>query len=224
MKNIEKLGKESNRDYAFRVIRENIVNLELEPGSLISEQEIAEELQLSRTPVHEAMQELSSTGILKILPQRGSLVTLIDMNLVNEAVFVRSTLESSVVELACKNATEQDINVLEENVNLQEFYYSKQNVEKLMELDDAFHKELYKIANKTLCYSVVRRMNIHHDRVRELHLLSERLPIIVKEHKEILEAIKEKNGEKAKSLIFGHINRIYSDENEIRSKYSHYFA
>ena len=72
MKNIEKNAKESNREFALRVIRENIVNMELAPGSMISEQDSANELNLSRTPVHEAMQELSSTKIIEILPQRGS--------------------------------------------------------------------------------------------------------------------------------------------------------
>ena len=67
MKNTAKHEKETNREYALRVIKENIVNLQLEPGSMISEQDIANELNLSRTPVHEAMQELSSTKIIEIL-------------------------------------------------------------------------------------------------------------------------------------------------------------
>ena len=92
MKNTEKLGKETNREYALRVIRENIVKLELAPGSMISEQDIANQLNLSRTPVHEAMQEFSSTKIIEILPQRGSHVSLIDMALVEEAVFALSTI------------------------------------------------------------------------------------------------------------------------------------
>ena len=66
MKNTEKHEKETNREYALRVIKDNIVNLELAPGSMISEQDIANELNLSRTPVHEAMQELSSTKIIEI--------------------------------------------------------------------------------------------------------------------------------------------------------------
>ena len=56
MKISEKKAKENNRDYAFRSIKENIINLELKPGSMISEQDIANELNLSRTPVHEALQ------------------------------------------------------------------------------------------------------------------------------------------------------------------------
>ena len=132
MKNLEKLGKESNREYALRVIRENIVNLELAPGSMISEQDIANELNLSRTPVHEAMQELSSTKIIEILPQRGSRISLIDMSLVDEAVFVRATIESAITEMACKQATEKDIQELEENVTLQKFYYEKNNLDTIM--------------------------------------------------------------------------------------------
>ena len=122
MRNIEKIGKENNRDFAFRVIRENIINLEIKPGSMISEQDIADELKLSRTPVHEALQELARTKIVDIQPQRGSLVSLIDMKLVEEAVFMRSTIESAITEEACQIATEKDIQQLEENVNLQFFY------------------------------------------------------------------------------------------------------
>ena len=109
MKNTEKHDKETNREYALRVIKENIVKMELAPGSMISEQDIANELNLSRTPVHEAMQELSSTKIIEILPQRGSRVSLIDMDLVDEAIFVRSTIECAITEMACEQATSRDL-------------------------------------------------------------------------------------------------------------------
>ena len=106
---IEKYAKETNRDYALRAIRDNIIKLQIKPGSMISEQDIAEELNLSRTPVHEAMQELSKTKIIEIFPQKGSKVSLIDMTLVDEAVFMRSTIEAALTEEACTKATSQDI-------------------------------------------------------------------------------------------------------------------
>ena len=80
---IEKYAKETNRDYALRAIRDNIIKLQIKPGSMISEQDIADELKLSRTPVHEALQELARTKIVDIQPQRGSLVSLIDMKLLH---------------------------------------------------------------------------------------------------------------------------------------------
>lgn len=224
MKNIEKLAKESNRDYALRVIRENIVNLELAPGSMLSEQDIANELNLSRTPVHEAMQELSSTKIIQILPQRGSHVSLIDMALVDEAVFVRATIEAAVTEMACKQATDSDIQELEENVTLQEFYLKKNNLDKIMELDNTFHEMMYRITNKMQCYYMVRLISIHYDRIRELHLHSFNPERIIDEHKEILEAFRNKDGAAAKQAIDRHLSRHYTQEDEIKKKYPQYFS
>ena len=224
MKNLEKLGKEANREYALRVIRENIVNLELAPGSMISEQDIANELNLSRTPVHEAMQELSSTKIIEILPQRGSRISLIDMSLVDEAVFVRATIESAITEMACKQATEKDIQDLEENVTLQKFYYEKNNLDKIMELDNAFHEMMYKITNKMQCHYMVKLMSIHNDRIRELHLHSFNPERIINEHSQILEAFKKKDSAAAKADIDKHLTRHYTQEDEIKKKYPSYFA
>jgi GntR family transcriptional regulator, rspAB operon transcriptional repressor len=223
MKNIEKLEKETNRDYAFRVMRNNIVNLELTPGSMLSEQDIAEELHLSRTPVHEALQELARTTIIEILPQKGSLVSLVDMNKVDEAVFLRSTIESAITEEACKIATEEDIRSLEENISLQDFYHDQNSIDKIMELDNAFHEKMYKITNKMQCHYVVKLMNIHYDRFREMKLHALENKPIIDEHKEILQAFIQKNPTKAKELVLSHINRLYIDEKEIRSKYPTFF-
>ena len=224
MKNTAKHEKESNREYALRVIKENIVNLELAPGSMISEQDIANELNLSRTPVHEAMQELSATKIIEILPQRGSHVSLIDMAHVDEAVFVRATIESAITQMACKQATEEDIQQMEENVTLQRFYCEKNNLDKIMELDNAFHEMMYKITNKMQCHYMVRLMSIHYDRIRELNLHSFNPERIVKEHEEILEAFKKKDPEGAKKALDKHLSRHYTQEDEIKKKYPQYFA
>ena len=224
MKNIEKHEKESNREYALRVIKENIVNMELAPGSMISEQDIANELNLSRTPVHEAIQELSSTKIIEILPQRGSHVSLIDMALVDEAVFVRSTLECAITQMACEQATENDIQELEENVTLQQFYYEKNNLEKIMELDNKFHEKMYRITNKMQCHYMVRLISIHYDRIRELHLHSFNPERIINEHKEILQAFKDRNSVAAKEAISKHLSRKHIQEDEIQKKYPAYFA
>lgn len=223
MKFTDKEDRESNRDYALRVIRENIINLELKPGCMISEQDLADELDISRTPVHEALQEISKTKIIEIYPQKGSLVSKIDMKLVSEARFVRATLEAAIVEQACEMATPEDIQLLEENVNLQEFYDKKQVNEKIMELDNNFHKMLYKITDKMQTYYMVKTMNIHYDRFRELRLKTSPSKPIIEEHKLILDAIINKNPERAKELVIQHLSKINTDEKEIRSKFPQYF-
>lgn len=223
MKFTDKEDRESNRDYALRVIRDNIINLELKPGYMISEQDLADELAISRTPVHEALQEISKTKIIEIYPQKGSLVSKIDMKLVSEARFVRATLEAAIVEMACEMATPEDIQQLEENVNLQEFYDKKQVNEKIMELDNSFHKMFYKITDKMQTYYMVKTMNIHYDRFRELRLKTSPSKPIIEEHKQILDAIIAKDAARARELVIQHLSKINTDEKEIRSKFPQYF-
>lgn len=223
MKITEKSGRESNHDYALRVIKENIENLELKPGSMISEQEIASNLSISRTPVHEALQELAKTRIVEILPQRGSLVSLIDMKLVDEACFIRANIESAVTEEVCEKAGPKDIDALEENIVLQEFYFKKQNYDKFMEFDNAFHRAMYQISDKMLCYYTVQLMNIHHNRFRTLSLQSSNANRIIKEHRSILEAIRKNDVKKTREEFLHHINRTHIDVAEVQAKYPSYF-
>lgn len=223
MKIKEKEERESNRDYALRIIRENIINLQLKPGSMISEQDLADELAISRTPVHEALQEISKTKIVEVYPQKGSLVSLIDMKLVNEARFVRATLEAAITEQAVQAATKEDIELLEENINLQEFYQKKQSTDKLMELDNTFHEMMYKIADKMQTYYMVRTMNIHYDRFRELRFQTSSSAPIVEEHKAILQAIIQKDSEKARDLVLAHLSKVNVDYEEIKKKYAGFF-
>ena len=130
---------ETNREYAFRVISANIISLDIEPGSMIGEQEIATMLGLSRTPVHEAFLELSKSKIVDILPQKGCRVSMIDSDLIREARFLRITVETALVEDACELAKEEDLRELEDNLELQEFYLSK-DADKLLALDNEDRK------------------------------------------------------------------------------------
>ena len=97
MQLLERLPRETGRDYALRTIKDNIVKLQLAPGSQISENELAAELQLSRTPVREALIELSKVKIVEVYPQKRSMVSLIDYELVAAARFMRYILECAVV-------------------------------------------------------------------------------------------------------------------------------
>lgn len=106
--------RETGRDYALRNLKDNIIHLELKPGSMVSENELAAQMGLSRTPVREALMELSKVRLVDVYPQRGSAVALIDYDLVEEARFMRSVMECAVVELVCRMATPEDMLALEE--------------------------------------------------------------------------------------------------------------
>ena len=77
------------------MLKENIISMELKPGAMVSENELAAQLGLSRTPVREALMDMAQYGLVDILPQRGSRISLIDYALVEEARFAREVLEDS---------------------------------------------------------------------------------------------------------------------------------
>ncbi len=219
----EQLARENGRDYALRMLKENIIRLELEPGSSISDREVAACLSLSRTPVREALLELAKAKVVDIYPQKGSVVSLIDYDLVEEAYFVRSVLETAVVETACEKADRVSIEELEANVKLQWFYQQDRVLNRLLELDDEFHCLLFKAAGKVQAYEMMKGMMVHFDRVRNMALGTLKDKSLVEDHEKILEAVKGGDRNTAKLLMDKHLKRYRVDEEEVRRRYPGYF-
>lgn len=190
-----------------------------DPGSMVSETNLAAEMGLSRTPVREALLELAKCRIVEVYPQKGSVISRIDYSMVEEARFMRSVLECAVVELACEMASEEDVLKLEENVKLQEFYLQTSDVSRIMELDNGFHKILFDITQKSQIYVLLQNISIHFDRVREMALTAVKDIKIVQDHRNIAEAIKVRDAGKAREIMEEHLNRCKIDEEAIREKY-----
>ena len=216
--------RETGREYALRTIKDNIIRLELAPGSFISENELAAEMGLSRTPVREALIDLAKVKIIEIAPQKRSVVAYIDYDMVEEARFMRNTLECAVVELACQNALVSEILQLEDNVKLQRFHLEQGNYGGIMELDNQFHEMLFAIAQKSQVYAMIQHISIHFDRVRSMALSSVKDLKIVEDHAQIVEALMARDAVKAKAVMEKHLNRYKFDEEAIRETYPEYFA
>lgn len=214
---------ESGRSYALRTIKENIVRLELAPGSKVSESEIAAGLGLSRTPVREALQELSRERIVEIYPQRGSIIALVDYTLVDEARFMRQCLECGVADVLAQRAGTMDFSALRENLELQEYYLRSGNLDKLLELDNQFHQELYRLAGYENCYRMMAGMYLHFDRVRWMATQSVNQEPCVEDHRAIYQAIVEGNSREAAEVVREHLMRYRVDEAKLRREYPGYF-
>ncbi|MCI8436346.1 MAG: GntR family transcriptional regulator [Lawsonibacter sp.] len=219
----ERMPRESGRDYALRNIKANIVNLELVPGSQISENELAVEMGLSRTPVREALIELSKVEIIESHPQRKSTVSLIDYDLVEESRFMRNLLECAVVELVCEMAGPMDVERLNANIRLQSFYLDGTYTNELMALDNQFHGMLFEIAKKSRVFELIQNIAIHFDRVRGMALSSVKDLKVVQDHQELVEFIRQRDAKAARELMEVHLNRYKIDAAEIRETYPQYF-
>ncbi|MDK2880130.1 MAG: GntR family transcriptional regulator, rspAB operon transcriptional repressor [Thermoanaerobacteraceae bacterium] len=220
---LERSRRETAREYVMRVLQHNIVNLNLKPGQAISENEIAELLGVSRTPVREALIELSRASIVEIYPQKGTYISLIDMEMVEESRFMRCVLEKAIVELACDMLSENDFVALEENLSLQDSCVNRRDYKRLLNLDNKFHELLFKACNKERTYNLIASMMTHFNRVRILNLAEMDMQRTVNDHKEILQAIKDKDKQKAVASMERHLTRVIFDQSYLAEKHPEYF-
>ena len=223
MKLLERLPRENSGEYALRTIKENIISLELAPGSQISESELAAEMGLSRTPVREALIELSRVKIIDIQPQKKSTIPLIDYEMVDESRFMRNLLECAVVELDCEMAAPHDLERLRENIRLQNLYLDDFYSTQLLTLDNEFHGMLFSIAKKSQVFALMQNISIHFDRVRSMALSSVKNLKIVQDHVDLVDAIEHRDPAAARTLMEKHLNRYKIDAAALRAEYPQYF-
>ena len=215
--------RESSREFAYRNLREMIVNMELKPGDKVSETELGTLLGISRTPIREALIDLEKSGAVKVVSQKGTFISYIDPLLVEEARFLRLTLEKEVASLLCENQYQKDLYLLEDNLKLQAFYLQNENYEKFLELDNEFHHLFFQLTNKEKIYTLMRGLNIHFDRARICIFKNQPSLTTLEEHKEILAAIRQQDKEKVKACIEKHLYQYILDKDRFEKEYSHYF-
>ena len=186
---------------------------------MVSENELAMQMGLSRTPVREALMSLAKVKLIEVYPQRGSAVAPIDYDLVEEATFMRGVLEASVVELACECASNEQKVALEENVALQERYLAEGRMEALMQLDNELHHMLFIAARKEQTWEMLSGFTVHFDRVRRMALDAPRNDRNVADHRAIVQAVVNGNAKEARRAMELHLNRYRVDEELLRERY-----
>ena len=219
---LNRLSGEGAREYVLRVLKKNIIECALKPGQMLSENALTEELNVSRTPVREALVELSKIDLIEVLPKRGSRVTKINYALVEESNFARKVLEKAIVEICCDLEKPQDFFRLEENLKLQKRFLYMSNQSRLLELDDEFHQLLLQMAKKSHVYDYLEDIRIPFDRIRYLSLLVIFDLQTVNDHIEILNAIRQRNKKEALAVMDKHLSRYLYDKTVIMERYPDY--
>ncbi|WP_231968723.1 GntR family transcriptional regulator [Thermoanaerobacterium sp. RBIITD] len=215
---------ESKKDYIYRVIRKNIIDFNLKPGEAISENEIANTFETSRTPIRETFTKLANEELIEIYPQKGTFVSLIDIKRSQEAKFMRVNLEMEIMKLACTEFPDEILFQLESNINQQEFCIMKKNYITIFDLDNEMHELIYKGCKKERIWSAIRFISGDYDRIRTLRLSSNPdWDTIIEDHKAIIKSIKEKNVDQGLNIIKEHLTQIDNDVILLKEKYPEYF-
>lgn len=222
-----RLPQENSRQYAYRVLYDAIMCFEIEPGQALSENELSEAMELSRTPIREAVLALQNSRLVEVLPQRSSCVTRIKMSYVEEGVFLRHAIETAILREAIAEADENDLSMLHENLSLQRLRLSEQRWSDYVTADDEFHKLLYFAAKKPWTYSSVSSITTHLTRLR--HLLNRAdintLSQGCDEHFAFYGAIAEKKDVDVNKAVYEHLTAGYRRVLPMLKKdYPHYFS
>lgn len=214
---MEEYQEYSLRRRVFQKIRDGILKGEYKENEELRESTIGKKLGVSRTPVREALRQLELEGLVKIVPNKGAYVTGITGKDVKDIYLVRSLLEGLCARWATEHITEEQIEKLEEIVLLSEFHANKNQKEKsgqVVELDGKFHEVLYEASNSRILEHVLSDFHKYVQMARQASVTREhRAEKSIKEHKEILEAIKQKDADKAEQLANEHILKVMQNLN-----------
>ena len=211
----EVTDKYSLRGRVFNKIREDILSGKYSQNEELKENTIGAELGVSRTPVREALRQLELEGLVNIIPNKGAYVTGITEKDIHDIYIVRSYLEGLCARWACENIKDSQIEALEEIIYLSEFHAKKAHYEQVVELDNKFHEMVYESSNSKILKHVLTDFHHYVQIIRMLTLASaQRAEKSNEEHKAILQAIMERDGEKAEQLANAHIRNTIKNITE----------
>lgn len=199
-KQIEK--HQTLREKILEMIRDAILKGTLKPGERVSEPELAERFGISRTPIREAFRQLESEGYLEVIPRKGAVVASLSERDIEEFYAIKIILEGFAAKMAAENLTEKDIERLEAiNERLQKIA-DEGDVKSFFRVHNEFHDVFIKAAGNDKLYEMINQLVMKFKRLR-LASLSQpgRMEISVEEHRNMIEAFKNHDGDRADNLV-----------------------
>jgi GntR family transcriptional regulator, rspAB operon transcriptional repressor len=214
----------SARDQAYAALRAAIVGAQLEPGRRLSENQLADLIGVSRTPVRDALARLRDERLVAIVPQLGTFVTFIDEEAVADAHFVREALEVGAVRIAADHATSDDLAALHDNLGAQEHAVAADDAETFARLDDDLHRLLCDLSGREAAWRLSERTRGQLDRVRLLSLPEAGYrDQMLAEHRAVVAAVAAHDAPLAERELRHHLRMVLSQLPAIRAAHPEFF-
>ncbi|SDJ54822.1 GntR family transcriptional regulator [Aliiruegeria lutimaris] len=211
-------------DDIFDYLHEEILSLRLMPGEKISEAEMAARFGVSRQPVRDAFSRLANLDLLMIRPQRATEVKRFSAREIEKARFVRAAIETEVLRRAAKNCDARGAALLDNALADQEKAMADKDVDGFGALDYEFHRTLCQIANVEYAFDVIMTEKAKVDRLCMLGLSKEqRMPELVADHREIADAVKRNDPERAVEVGMLHLSRLDETIEHLSQTAAHFF-
>lgn len=196
----------------YRILKARIIKGDLTQGGKLFEAKIAEQLGVSRTPVREAIKGLAAEGLVKMTPNQGVVVINVSIEDLQEVLQIRRVLEGLAAFVAAKKISQEEIAKLEEIIKKMSMIISKPkpDVVAYSELNAEFHNLILNACGNRRLMKICNNLSSsdHRFRIRSLRNNPGRLKYSLKEHQEIVEALKRKDPEQVYRLSQIHINNV----------------
>ncbi|HZK27601.1 MAG TPA: GntR family transcriptional regulator [Thermoclostridium sp.] len=211
-------------DNVYYMLQQNIVNLKLKPGELLNVTSISELLNVSRTPVRDALIKLGKDGLVDVIPQKGTRVSRIDIRRVEEELFLRQSLEVRAVTVFMQKYKESHINRLMEYINKQDEALLTQDYVSCLQHDDAFHHVFFEAIDKNLCWETIESMSGHYRRVRLMSIWDRNIfQGVIEQHRQMVKNITSNNIQMVRKLFLEHSSKLVKEIGILSEKYPNYF-
>uniref|UniRef100_A0A2A4Z0I2 GntR family transcriptional regulator n=1 Tax=OCS116 cluster bacterium TaxID=2030921 RepID=A0A2A4Z0I2_9PROT len=209
----------------FEILKQAIVQVQLRPGNLLSEAEVAKQLGLSRQPVREAFIKLADVGLVEIRPQRGTFVVFISEEEVRNARFIREAIEVAIVKKSAIEATDEDIAILNGLLIKQHEDEKAGDMPGFLSHDEEFHLAISKAGGCQKAWGIIENLKAQMDRVRYLSMdTATPLKILIAQHELIVKAITERAPERAEAAMRLHLSEILNSLPKIREANAELFV
>lgn len=201
------IKNKTTREIVYEDLKKAILTKEISDKEILTETLLAEALNTSRTPIREAVAELTKEGLLVHIPRKGFQVRKISKNESNQIIFLRKTIEAEGIIKLCDSIEQSQISELEKVVEEQNNAMKINNRILFIELDLLFHRKLLQFADLLVFEQILQEMyNLtllvgHHALMKE-----GRMKEVITEHSEILLALKKKDSSEAEKRLIEHLN------------------
>jgi DNA-binding GntR family transcriptional regulator len=189
----------------YEMVKDRILSGELAPGARLKDDELARTFGVSNTPVREAMGELEKDGLIETISYRGRFVKKMSIEETREVYDVRMALEGLAARLAVKRITESQLEEMQEAVEEFEIAFEADDITAGLEADLAFHDLIVQASGNSTLVQIVSDLANRIQVLRQVDGGKMRRKQSLEDHEAILQAVKERDGEKAESQICRHI-------------------
>ena len=196
------------RDVVFQTLRQAILRGELKPGERLMEIHLAQKLGVSRTPVREAIRKLELEGLVLMIPRKGAVVAEITISDLEDVLEVRMTLEELAVRYACKRITAEQLAELRHLAGEFKKSLYGNDVGACAQADVVFHDAIYEATGNKRLIQILNNLREQMYRYRMEYLKDRQTHnTLLKEHEELVEALEQKDEERAIEVTCRHVVR-----------------